>query len=321
MTTRITRFSRGPYTFDVTDAGPADGEPIVLLHGFPQRASCWEFVAPSLHDNGFRTLAPDQRGYSPGARPTRRRDYVQGELASDVLALLDAAGIERAHVVGHDWGAIVAWTLAAHHSDRVKTLTALSVPHSGAFLRAMPRGQVFRSWYMAAFQVPVLPEKLLGWAMRTQPDFGERMGLPQPFASRVAAEIGAYGALPGALGWYRAMLLPDKRSTPRPVGVPTTYVWGDADIAIGDASARLCSGWVEANYEFIVLPGADHWLPEAHPGDVAAAILARVADGRSRSGPGPTDSGPTDPDPAASALADRSAAIRSADETSAQDTA
>lgn len=290
MTTRLTRFDRGPYTFDVIDEGPADGEPIVLLHGFPQRASCWELVAPILHDEGFRTIAPDQRGYSPGARPARRRDYVQGELVSDVLALLDSAGIERAHVVGHDWGAIVGWSVAAHHPDRVTTLTALSVPHAAAFLRAMPRGQILRSWYMAAFQVPVLPETLLGWAMRTQPDFGERMGLPQPFASRVACEIGDYGALPGALGWYRAMFLPDRRSAPRPVRVPTTFVWGDADVAIGETSARLCSGWVEANYDFIVLPGADHWLPEAHPDDVAAAILARID--RPHRGSGATVSNP-----------------------------
>lgn len=278
MTTRITRFDRGPHTFDVTDEGPIDGEPIVLLHGFPQRASCWELVAEILHDNGFRTLAPDQRGYSPGARPARRRDYVQSELTADVLALLDAAGLERAHVVGHDWGALVGWAVAAHHPERVKTLTALSVPHPGAFLRSMRHGQIFRSWYMAAFQIPVLPEKFLGWAMRTQPDFGERMGLPQPFASRIAREIGDYGALPGALGWYRAMPLPDKRSAPRPVRVPTTFVWGDADPAIGEQAARLCSGWVDAKYEFIALRGADHWLPEAHADDVVAAVLDRVGD-------------------------------------------
>lgn len=308
MTTRITRFDRGPHTFDVTDEGPIDGEPIVLLHGFPQRASCWELVAPMLHDRGFRTLAPDQRGYSPGARPTRRRDYSQGELVSDVLALLDSADIERAHLVGHDWGAIVGWTAAAHHPGRVETLTALSVPHAGAFMRAMPRGQILRSWYMAAFQIPVLPDKLLGRAMRTQPDFGERMGLPQPFASRVATEIGDHGALPGALGWYRAMFLPDKRSAPRPVRVPTTFVWGDADVAISGAAARLCSGWVEANYEFIALPGADHWLPEAHPDEVAAAILARV--NRPYTGSGAT--GP---------VRSHGPGAASADETSAQDTA
>lgn len=276
MTDRLTTFRRGPYTFDVLDAGPPDGEPVVLLHGFPQRASSWDLVAPLLHDRGFRTIAPDQRGYSPGARPTRRREYAQAELVADVLAMLDAAGIGDAHIVGHDWGAAVAWTLAAHHPDRVRTLTALSVPHPGAFVQAMPRGQVLRSWYMLAFQIPALPEKALGRLMTTRPDFGAQMGLPEPFASRVTTEIAEYGALPGALGWYRAMFIPDKRSAPRRVQVPTTYLWGDRDIALGRAGARLSSGWVDAPYEFLVLPGADHWLPEARPAEVAAAIVARI---------------------------------------------
>lgn len=108
MASRIGEFRRGPYTFDVLDEGPGDGEPVLLLHGFPQRATSWERVVPLLHDKGFRTLAPDQRGYSPGARPPRRREYVQSELVADALALLDAAGIDRVHLVGHDWGAAVA---------------------------------------------------------------------------------------------------------------------------------------------------------------------------------------------------------------------
>ncbi|GAA12738.1 alpha/beta fold hydrolase [Gordonia alkanivorans] len=272
MTDRLTTFRRGAYTFDVLDAGPLDGEPIVLLHGFPQRARSWDLVAPRLHARGFRTIAPDQRGYSPGARPTRRREYVQGELVADVLALFDDAGVEDAHVVGHDWGAAVAWTLAAHHPDRVRTLTALSVPHPGAFLQAMPRGQILRSWYMLAFQIPALPEKLLGRLMTTRPDFGVRMGFPEPFASRVVPDIAEYGALPGALGWYRAMAIPDKRSTPAQVKVPTSYLWGDRDIALGRVGAQLTSGWVDAPYDFVVLPGADHWLPESRPDDVAVAI-------------------------------------------------
>ncbi len=276
MTERLTTFRRGAYTFDVLDAGPLDGEPIVLLHGFPQRARSWDLVAPHLHARGFRTIAPDQRGYSPGARPTRRREYVQGELVADVLALFDAAGVEDAHVVGHDWGAAVAWTLAAHHPDRVRTLTALSVPHPGAFLQAMPRGQILRSWYMLAFQIPALPEKLLGRLMTTRPDFGVRMGLPEPFASRVVTDIAEYGALPGALGWYRAMAIPDKRSTPAQVKVPTSYLWGDRDIALGRVGAQLSSGWVDAPYDFVVLPGADHWLPESRSDEVAAAILRRI---------------------------------------------
>ncbi|WP_168707468.1 alpha/beta fold hydrolase [Gordonia paraffinivorans] len=276
MASRIGEFRRGPYTFDVLDEGPGDGEPVLLLHGFPQRATSWERVVPLLHDKGFRTLAPDQRGYSPGARPPRRREYVQSELVADALALLDAAGIDRVHLVGHDWGAAVAWTAAAHHPDRVATLTALSVPHPGAFARAMARGQILRSWYMAAFQIPGLPEAFLGWMMRTRPDFGRRMGLPEPFASRLRADILDHGALPGALAWYRAMVFPDPEAAPTPVRVPTTYLWGDRDIALGRAGARLCAGWVDAPYEYIELSGADHWLPESRAEDVAAAILTRI---------------------------------------------
>lgn len=276
MASRIGEFRRGPYTFDVLDEGPGDGEPVLLLHGFPQRATSWERVVPLLHDKGFRTLAPDQRGYSPGARPPRRREYVQSELVADALALLDAAGIDRVHLVGHDWGAAVAWTAAAHHPDRVATLTALSVPHPGAFARAMARGQILRSWYMAAFQIPGLPEAFLGRMMRTRPDFGRRMGLPEPFASRLRADILDHGALPGALAWYRAMVFPDPGAAPTPVRVPTTYLWGDRDIALGRAGARLCSGWVDAPYEYIELSGADHWLPESRAEDVAAAILTRI---------------------------------------------
>ena len=105
-------FRRDGLTFDVRDAGPRDGEPVVLLHGFPQDSAAWDRVAPALHQHGLRTLAPDQRGYSPMARPRGRAHYRLRETVGDVLALLDAAGLESAHVVGHDWGGIVAWGLA-----------------------------------------------------------------------------------------------------------------------------------------------------------------------------------------------------------------
>ena len=104
-------YRRGDLTFDVTDSGPADGEVVVLLHGFPQNRHSWRLVTPALVAAGYRVLAPDQRGYSPGARPAGRRAYVTRELVDDVVALIDAAGAERVHLVGHDWGALVAWAL------------------------------------------------------------------------------------------------------------------------------------------------------------------------------------------------------------------
>ncbi|MGV9793801.1 alpha/beta fold hydrolase [Gordonia sp. NPDC003422] len=276
MTGRITEYRRGSWTFDVVDEGPLVGIPIVLLHGFPQRAASWGRVAPLLHAKGFRTYAPDQRGYSPRARPRRRRDYRQSELVDDVLALIDEIGTPDVHVVGHDWGAMVAWALAIREPDRVRTLTTLSVPHPGAFLAAMPRGQILKSWYMLLFQIPWLPEKLLALGLR-QPGAARKAGLPESDDDHLATDIVAYGALPGALNWYRAMLIPDKRLRMRRVHVPTTYVWSDGDVALGRTGARLCGSWVDAPYEFVTLRRASHWLPETRPAEVAKAIIDRAA--------------------------------------------
>jgi pimeloyl-ACP methyl ester carboxylesterase len=124
---------------------------VVLLHGFPQTSASWDDVAPLLHAAGYRTLAPDQRGYSPGARPRGRWAYRQSELVGDVVGLLNAAEVDRAHVVGHDWGGGVAWHLAIVHPERVRTLATISAPHPAAFTRAMrSSSQLLRSWYMFA---------------------------------------------------------------------------------------------------------------------------------------------------------------------------
>ncbi|HEX2577048.1 MAG TPA: alpha/beta fold hydrolase, partial [Aquihabitans sp.] len=141
-------FTRGELRFDVVDRGPADGEAVVLLHGWPANASCWDRVTPTLAAAGLRTLAPDQRGYSPGARPPGRRSYAVEELVADVLALADAAGLDRFHVVGHDWGGGVGWALGSGHADRVASLTVLSTPHPAAMQRSLAGVQLLRSAYV-----------------------------------------------------------------------------------------------------------------------------------------------------------------------------
>jgi pimeloyl-ACP methyl ester carboxylesterase len=157
----VKQFTRDALTFDVVDAGPPEAEAIILLHGYPQSSASWRSVSPGLAAAGYRVLAPDQRGYSPGARPTGRRAYVMGELVGDILALADQAGIDRFHLVGHDWGGAVAWALGTDHPDRLHTLTVLSTPHPRALLRSMSTSiQALRSWYMGLFQVPRLPEWL-----------------------------------------------------------------------------------------------------------------------------------------------------------------
>src|SRR4051794_2953424 len=130
---RMTGYTRGALRFDVVDGGPADAdETVLLLHGFPQTSASWAPVADRLHAAGLRTLAPDQRGYSPGARPGGRAAYRVEHLVDDAAALVTSSGAGSVHVVGHDWGAVVAWALAAHRPELVRTVTGVSVPHPAA---------------------------------------------------------------------------------------------------------------------------------------------------------------------------------------------
>src|SRR3954453_19192377 len=150
-------------TFDVHEGGPAAGRPVLLLHGFPQDHREFDLILPALHAAGLRTYAMDQRGYSPGARPEGERQYRITEPAADAVAVLDALGIESAHGIGHDWGAQVGWLLAAIHPGRVRTLTAISVPHPKALQLAMRvrPSQRGRLAYFGLFRSPVAEPVLL----------------------------------------------------------------------------------------------------------------------------------------------------------------
>ncbi len=133
----MTQVDAGGFTFDVRIAGPDDGEVVILLHGFPQTSYEWRHQLRALGEAGFRAVAPDQRGYSPGARPPRIEDYALPLLVGDVIGVADALGADRFHVVGHDWGAVVAWALAIAAQDRVITANPVSVPHPDAFARVL----------------------------------------------------------------------------------------------------------------------------------------------------------------------------------------
>jgi pimeloyl-ACP methyl ester carboxylesterase len=279
----VNGFSRQGLCFDVTDSGPRDGEVAVLLHGWPQDHTAWDRVTPLLTAGGLRVLAPDQRGYSPSARPPGTSAYRMPELVADVAALLQEAGAERAHLVGHDWGGSVAWAFAERHPELLRSLTVLSTPHHRAMAWAFRHGdQARRSWYMAAFQVPVVPEVVL---RRTLPSVLRRSGLPEPDVQRYAARFRERGAASGGLAWYRALANPLGSSGadahvpaggPRRITVPTTYVWGSRDPALGRAAAERTARWVVSDYRFVELD-AGHWLPETRPDDVAAAVLSRAA--------------------------------------------
>jgi pimeloyl-ACP methyl ester carboxylesterase len=272
----LLRVDVGDLTFDVRTDGPEDGRPVVLLHGFPETSASWGAVTPRLTEAGLRTYAVDQLGYSPGARPQEVEAYALTNLAQVTADLMTAMEVPVADVVGHDWGANVAWALAAWHPDRVRSLTAVSVPHPTAFTAAWRSDpeQKERSAYIRLFWQEGKAEEVLlaDDARRLRRMYGDAVD-PEAIDEYVAV-LSAPGALTAALNWYRAM----SSGTPvEDVAVPTTFVWSDADIAIGRIAAEGCAAFVGDDYRFVELPGVSHWIPEQAPDRLAAAILDRIA--------------------------------------------
>src|SRR5829696_1022979 len=263
--------------FDVLAAGDPAAEPVLLLHGFPQTAACWTRLAEALANAGYRVLAPDQRGYSPGVRPAAVRDYQMSELVADVLALPDRAGVVgRFHLVGHDWGGAVAWHLAARNPERVASLTAVSTPHPRALAAALGSGaQPLRSAYIAFFRTPCLPELVLGaWGLAGLRLLLARSGLDPQWVEAYAGALAEPGALAAALAWYRAAG-PSTLRAPT-VAAPTCHLWGSSDPALGRRATEATARWVSGPYRLLVLDGAGHWLPEQHAAELAGPLLAHL---------------------------------------------
>jgi pimeloyl-ACP methyl ester carboxylesterase len=269
----VDEFRRNGFVFDVTDAGPADGDVAVLLHGYPENRTSWQAVTPLLTEAGYRVLAPDQRGYSPRARPLRRRDYRMSELVADTLALVDASSADRVHLVGHDWGGGVAWGFAAAHPDRLHTVTSLTTPHPRAMAASMVRStQLLKSWYMLFFQLPVLPEQAYHPRMQQRLRRTlEKSGLSPDAINRYVTPLTEPDAARAALNWYRGV--PLSGSSAGRIRVPTLYVYPTEDAFLGRKAADLTAGYVDAPYRYEVLQGRSHWLPEEAPKDIAELML------------------------------------------------
>jgi pimeloyl-ACP methyl ester carboxylesterase len=261
-------------TFDVVVEGNPAAPVVLLLHGFPQTSHSWRLVRPWLKD--FRVVAPDQRGYSPGARPSEVEDYRIAALASDALGLLDALEVEQAHVVGHDWGAAVAWQLGARHASRVRTLTTVSVPHPRAFIEALRTDdeQRQRSLYMRDFARPGYDDELLADdAALMRSLFG---GTPSSVdVDEMVRRAREPGALSAWLQWYAAQRLEDIVDTPA-VEVPTLHVWSDGDAALGRAGAVSTADWVTGPYRFEALEGVSHWIPEEAADRLGTLLLEHL---------------------------------------------
>ncbi len=266
----MTHFRHEGLTFDVDEQGPAGGPVVLLLHGFPQDSRAWDDVVPALHEAGLRTLTFDQRGYTPGNTAAATSDYRIPALAGDALAALDAAGVERAHVVGHDWGGAVAWHLGGS-SSRVTSLTVLCTPHPAALMWSFTHSrQALSSYYMALFQLPTAPERFLASRLY---GFYRKTGLPRQHATRYAERFAKPASLTGPMNWYRAALR--HRSVTPMSKVATTYIWGRSDFALGEAAAGQTARYVRADYRFVEIE-AGHWLPETHADVVAQEIVRQV---------------------------------------------
>ncbi|KZF15411.1 alpha/beta hydrolase, partial [Rhodococcus sp. EPR-134] len=219
----------GDLTFDVLISGPDDGIPLVALHGFPESAASWGKVTPLLTAAGYRVIAPNQRGYSAGARPEGVDAYKIEHLVADVVGLLDALGLSDAHLVGHDWGSAVAWQVAGRHPNRIRSLTAISVPHPTAFGWALreDEDQKQRSSYIGLLRQEGKAEEVLSEDnfRRLRAMFDGQ--IDPEFADEHIRVLSGEGALTGALNWYRAMTR-DFGDIDRTT-VPTTYVWSTGD--------------------------------------------------------------------------------------------
>ncbi|MEZ0113191.1 pimeloyl-ACP methyl ester carboxylesterase [Catenulispora sp. EB89] len=270
----------GAYEFAATEEGPQTGPPVVLLHGFPQTSASWQATSRLLAAEGLRTIALDQRGYSPGARPTEVAEYHVDRLVEDVVGLLDALHLPSAHLVGHDWGAIVAWHAAVAHPDRFRTLTAVSVPHLRGFYKVLaadtPEGedQRQRSAYVQLFRMEDKAEDvLLANSARSLHDLFSP--LPESAVLPHYAALSQRPTLTAALNWYRAIDA-KQSATLGNVRIPTTFVWSTQDIAIGRAAAEGCARNVSGPYRFMELEGVSHWIPDQAPVELARAVVERV---------------------------------------------
>ncbi|HEY4942978.1 MAG TPA: alpha/beta hydrolase [Rhizomicrobium sp.] len=266
----------GGLTFTTDLAGPSTGEPVLLLHGFPETRHMWRHQVAALGAAGYRAVAPDQRGYSRGARPAGADAYATNLLTGDALTLMDALGHEKFHLVGHDWGGQLSWLIAAQQPERLRSLSILSRPHPAAFARAMAedKEQATRSGHHRAFREADAVARMREAGLKPLRDALTRQGVP---AAAIDVYVGALledGAIEGAMNWYRATGF--TAADVPPVLVPTLYVWGTDDATVGRRAAELTAEYVSGPYRFEEIAGAGHFVVDQFPEQVNALLLAHI---------------------------------------------
>lgn len=270
----------GDLAFTVDMAGAVDGPPVLMLHGFPQTRRAWTGQLEALAAAGYRGMAPDQRGYSTGARPAGTEPYATANLVADALRLMDALGHPRFHLVGHDWGGQLSWLIAAQAPERLLSLAVLSRPHPAAFARAFETDaeQSKRSGHHKAFQ-----DESAGTALRADDFAGLRrmfaaQGVPAATTQAYIDKLSEPGAIEAAVAWYRAGGSASLRARDvPPVSARTLYVWGAADATVGRVAAEATADFVTGPYRFEVIPGAGHFLTDEVPEAVNRLLLEHLA--------------------------------------------
>jgi pimeloyl-ACP methyl ester carboxylesterase len=270
-------------TLNYVELGDPAGVPVILLHGFPEFWYSWRHQMPALAAAGYRVIAPDQRGYN---RSSKTGPFTVETLTRDIRCLQQALGIERSHIVGHDWGAMVAWGFAAYFPEHTLKLAIMNGPHPQAYQDACRRGlkQIIKSWYMFFFQIPRLPE----FAFRAnnygvlRKSFGE---LPERYMNKV--DISRYidaasqsGALTAMINWYRALpgqMAKTGGALPSPtITVPTSVIWGERD----DFLDKICNDTLPKyvpDLELHYLPNSTHWVQLDDPDAVNELLLKFLA--------------------------------------------
>ncbi len=266
----------GSLEFDALALGPPSASVVLFLHGFPEFATCWRAQLSDVAQAGYRAVAVDQRGYSPGARPEDVADYGGAHLARDVIGFADALGAERVHLVGHDWGGAIAWAVAANAPDRLASLTVLSTAHPGALSETLAESaeQRERLSYFQLFRTEGKAERVLLADDAAQLRAVYQGRVPGELVEDNVRRFNEPGVLTAALNWYRAMGGGDYEIPP--VAVPTLYIWGSEDLAFSRLAAERTVSHVTGPYEFVALEGATHWLPEEDTARVNAPILAHL---------------------------------------------
>ena len=262
------------YTYDVRHAGDG-GDLVILLHGFPETSHMWLPLLQRLGEAGYTAIAPDLRGYSPGARPEGAEYYTYPDMALDIVAMADSLGKERFHLVGHDHGAALGWYVAGLHAERLKSWTALSVPHVDAFVEAIASNaeQRERSGYMDFFRQVGTAEAGL-----SANDFAALRNIWSASSPEQAAEylrvLSQPGALTGVLNWYRGGL-GEKRQPVGQISVPTLLIWGNQDQAIGRPGVTATPPLMAGPYRLAELD-AGHWLIQEAEEAVLNETLAHL---------------------------------------------